>query len=54
MDAEGIWFVVVTRWRDLGAIRAWLGGDEGRPGCVSGEADLVARATIRHDTAIEA
>ena len=45
--------IVVTEWRDIDALRAWLGADYLSPRFAAGEASLVVEARVRHYEGLE-
>lgn len=52
-DAGAIRVIVVSEWRDLDAIQAWLGPNWLRPRFAPGEDTLVTQARVRHYEGLE-
>jgi heme-degrading monooxygenase HmoA len=52
-DDDAIRVIVVSEWRDLDAIQAWLGPGWLRPRFAPGEDALVTQADVRHYEGLE-
>ena len=53
-DAGLLHVIVVSEWRDLDSVRAWLGPGYLSPRYAPGEASLLATAHVRHYEGLEA